>query len=1138
MDTQSNPCQKAELTKTMFQGQSKIRIILVFSRNFYCGFRQRHGLSRLSEFSDDRSYHTVNFVCLNTRRPVRYHDVRYVGLTSHDDPLLPVVDAAAVKKMDLQQQLNEEKRFLLQKKKDSKRSERIERQKSREASKATDPARREDARYKISTKPGEKKDTLCSLPDAYSPQFVEAAWYDWWEKQGFFTPEYSCSDTNSLANHGKSFVMCLPPPNVTGSLHLGHALGGSIQDAIARWHRMCGRSVLWNPGSDHAGIATQVVVEKKLWLEKRQTRHDIGREKFLEEVWKWKHEKGDRIYFQLKKLGLSLDWTRERFTLDEKMSRAVNEAFIHLYDDGVIYRSKRLVNWSCSLSSAISDVEVENLSLEGKCFLDIPGYEKKIAFGCISSFSYSIEGSDETVAVATTRLETMLGDTAIAVHPLDVRFSHLHGRFARHPICERLIPIVCDDIVNPNFGTGAVKVTPAHDRNDFEIGLRHKLEMKSIIDENGRMINVPEKFKGLKRFDAREMIEEELKKLGLYNGTSDHTMVLPVCSRSKDVVEFLLKDQWFVNCKEMANKAIQAVENGSLKLIPNHYEKQWKDWLLNTRDWCISRQLWWGHRIPAYKIIRKQMTLKEAGAGENELWIAAHCMSEAKEKASFLHNIPSNELVLEQDEDVLDTWFSSALFPFSIFGWPEKTTDLSRFYPTHLLETASDIMFFWVARMIMLGQALTNQLPFSEVLFHSVLRDAHGRKMSKSLGNIIDPMDVIKGTSVENLFNAVEKSNLNRDEMKKTKSGIQRDFPLGIPECGSDALRFSLCSYKYTDHFVNIDINHVKMSRHFCNKIWQSYRFIASHLGHDFQPNDFEQSSRVDDFGATDRWILSRLSDSVKVCNESFSSYNLMDATKMIYRFWWSDFCDVYLEYSKAVVQTGSPSDVANVKEILYTCLETGLRLLSPFMPFVTEELYQRLPRRLNEHIHPPSIMVAPYPLTSQYKFYDRDIEEKMKIVRDLINRLLSLRRDVGLNKTKATVYISSSDVDVRRAFNDYYIVLLNLSRSKEVILLAEADVLLAPSSECISISNETADWTAHMQLKGLIKKDEELNRLHRQKLNLEEELKKLESKTKNMKTPDEEIMINHEKIKIVLSALARTENVVKSIEKLRLNGD
>lgn len=754
-----------------------------------------------------------------------------------------------------------------------------------------------------------------------------------------------------------SFIMVIPPPNVTGSLHLGHALTNSIEDAITRWHRMKGKTTLWVPGCDHAGIATQVVVEKKLWREEKKSRHDLGREAFINKIWEWKNAKGDRIYHQLRKLGSSYDWDRVAFTMDPKLCRAVTEAFNQLHEKGLIYRNSRLVNWSCTLKSAISDIEVDKVDIPGRTFLAIPGYPDKVEFGVLVSFAYQIEGSNEEIVVATTRIETMLGDTAVAVHPNDERYKHLHGKFVKHPFVDRKIPIVLDEFVDMNFGTGAVKITPAHDPNDYEVGKRHNLPFITIFSDDGFIIGDYGKFTGMKRFDARKAVLANLKELGLYKETQNNPMVVPICSRSKDVVEPLIKPQWYVKCDEMAANAVEAVRSGELKIIPEVHTKIWNHWMEGIRDWCVSRQLWWGHRIPAYKTEFLSASDAPKDASEEDLWIVARDPEEAQKKAEKKFNLTSDKFKLHQDEDVLDTWFSSGLFPFSVFGWPDNTNDLQLYYPTSLLETGHDILFFWVARMVFFGQTLLGKLPFREVFLHPMVRDAHGRKMSKSLGNVIDPMDVINGISLEGLHEQLIDSNLDPKEIEKAKAGQKQDYPNGIPECGVDAMRFALCSYMTQARDINLDILRVQGYRFFCNKLWNATKFALMYFESGQKYEILEKltgnESRID------LWILSRLSHTIETVDKSFTNYEFAPATQASYSFWLYDLCDIYLECLKPIFASSDETRKATARRVLYTCLDLGLRLLSPFMPFITEELFQRLPRKSTEI---KSICVAQFP--------------------------------------------------------------------------------------------------------------------------------------------------------------------------------
>uniref|UniRef100_A0A8C7IRB3 Valine--tRNA ligase, mitochondrial n=1 Tax=Oncorhynchus kisutch TaxID=8019 RepID=A0A8C7IRB3_ONCKI len=809
--------------------------------------------------------------------------------------------------------------------------------------------------YSVSTPPGEKKDTTLPFPSSYSPEYVETSWYPWWEKEGFFTPEINDRLPHAV---NRSFSMCIPPPNVTGTLHLGHALTVAIEDALVRW-RMQGYKVVWVPGCDHAGIATQTVVERRLFRERGKRRQDLSREEFLKEVWTWKKEKGEEIYHQLRKLGASLDWSRACFTMDPGFSSAVTEAFVRLCDSGLIYRSEGLVNWSCALESAISDIEVDSKQLSGRTLLSVPGYQNRVEFGTMVTFSYPIDGQDGEVSVSTTRPETMLGDVAIAVHPEDPRYQAVHGKQCRHPFADRLLPIITDTMVDMELGTGAVKVTPAHDHTDFLLSQRHSLPRLTVIGGD-EMSNLSLPSQGVKRFDAREQVIDALTEKMLFRGKRDHAMSLPVCSRSGDVIEPLLKKQWFVRCGEMARRAIQAVDEGQLEIIPHFYTKTWSSWLSNISDWCISRQLWWGHQIPAYRV-----TLSDSTDTQEELWVWGRSEEEARERAAGKYGVTADTITLTQDPDVLDTWFSSGLFPFAMLGWPQQTSDLRQFYPNTILETGSDLIFFWVARMVMLGTELTGQLPFKQVLLHSLVRDKHGRKMSKSLGNVIDPLDVISGISLERLQEKVEEGNLDpRESMVAMEAQVSQLPTPGIPECGTDALRFALCSYKAQGEDISLSVSQVLSCRHFCNKMWQTVRFT---LGNDrFLPCQLGGLNLQPSGYYMDQWVCSRLYSTVLQCEQGFERYELHSVTAALHSFWLHSLCDIYLECIKPVLSQDSGKQV--VRAVLYHCVSVSLALLSPFMPFLTEELWQRLYLLRGESGDSAgaSLCLQPYPQSSQ----------------------------------------------------------------------------------------------------------------------------------------------------------------------------
>lgn len=927
-----------------------------------------------------------------------------------------------------------------------------------------------------STPPGEKKDTSAGMFRSYNPRAVESAWYEWWEKCGFFKP-----DPDSTK---EPFVIVIPPPNVTGALHIGHALTNAVQDTVVRWRRMSGYNALWVPGTDHAGIATQTVVEKKLQREKKVSRHDLGRDAFLSEVHSWVDEYGGRICDQLRRIGSSVDWDRKVFTMDAKLSRSVKEAFVRMHGAGIVYRDNRLVNWCCRLKTAVSDIEVDYIDLPRRTLMSVPGYSEPVEFGVITSFAYPIEGEGgEEIVVATTRPETMLGDTAVAVHPEDPRYTHLHGKFAVHPVSGRRIPIICDaELVDMSFGTGAVKVTPAHDPNDFATGKRHNLEFINILDDDGNMNQHCGQFQGEPRFKTRVTIVEFLKSKGLFRGVADNAMRLGLCSRSKDVIEPLLKPQWWVDCKDMAARSVAAVREGDLQILPKEFESVWFRWLENIRDWCISRQLWWGHRIPAYYVRFAGEDAESGGGGRPGLpsedmtrWVVGRDEEEAMKAAR--EKYPDREVAgLVQDEDVLDTWFSSGLFPFSVFGWPEDSVDLRTFFPTTLLETGHDILFFWVARMVMMSLQLQGCVPFKQVYLHAMVRDAHGRKMSKSLGNVIDPLHVIEGISLAGLHATLDGGNLDAKEVAKARQGQAEDFPEGIEECGTDALRFALVAYTAQGRDINLDIKRVVAYRHWCNKLWNATRFAMMHL-----PPGFTPSPQVDAAALPPdaRWILSRLNNATEVVVKALEEYNFSTATQRAYAYWQYELCDVFIELIKPVMAAPDDEPAAagakrGTREALWLALDCGLRLLHPFMPFVTEELWQRLPRREDQAQY-PSIMLAPYPAPVPAwsdPVLEREVEQAMSVV----NALRGLRNDYGLTRQRPAVYIVCTDEQQRGALSRFSGQIATLSTSSGVSVSGNAEGL--PQGCGIAIVD--AATTAHMALKGVLDPALELQKLER----------------------------------------------------------
>eukprot|EP00419_Tripos_fusus_P065740 CAMPEP_0172910742 /NCGR_PEP_ID=MMETSP1075-20121228/185202_1 /TAXON_ID=2916 /ORGANISM="Ceratium fusus, Strain PA161109" /LENGTH=1057 /DNA_ID=CAMNT_0013768925 /DNA_START=20 /DNA_END=3193 /DNA_ORIENTATION=- len=858
----------------------------------------------------------------------------------------------------------------------------------------------------VETPDGEKKDMSVEMAAGYDPVAVESAWYAWWEKKEFFTPDPAKSKGTC---ESKRFIMVIPPPNVTGTLHLGHALTTAIEDSLCRWHRMCGNVTLWVPGTDHAGIATQSVVERLIYKNEQLTRHDLGREKFLERVWDWKEKNGGRIVLQQRKIAASVDWTRERFTMDPLLGRAVEAAFIRFHEQGLIYRDNRLVNWCPHLRTALSDLEVDHEDIPGKTFLTIPGYDKQVEVGVMIEFKYMLKGSNDALVVATTRLETMLGDTAVAVHPEDERYKKFVGKELLHPFFpDRKMIVVADTMVEKDFGTGCVKITPAHSHDDFRCGQRHSLEQINVLDENGHINANGGAYAGQHRFEARRTLEEDLKANGAWVGKKSHAMRLGLCSRSKDIIEPYLKPQWWMNCKDLAHQSVMALRDGKLKILPEFHHQTWYHWLENIQEWCISRQLWWGHRIPAYRVVKPEQ--------KTEMWVTGKSMEEAVEKAKAKLGVKSVEVV--QDEDVLDTWFSSGLFPFSVFGWPdiENNEDFNAFFPTSLLETGHDILFFWVARMVMMSIGLTGKLPFHTVYLHALVKDAHGRKMSKSLGNVIDPIEVIEGITLKELQDKLDQGNLPEKEVAKAKKGQERDYPDGIPQCGADALRFGLLAYTLQGRNINLDINRVVAYRHFCNKVWNATILGLKCFGADYTYRG--SAPTVAPFAWEDLWILSRLSTCAEKTNKAFEKYEFGSATSATHSFFLHDFCDVYLELLKprfdrdAEVTPEVLADRNVACDVLYTVLDQCFRLMHPLLPFLTEELYQRLPPSPNKS---ESICIAPYPV-HVIAWQNEALDGEMEVVREIVGAVRSLKVSLGLaNSARPSGFIRHTDASLQQ---------------------------------------------------------------------------------------------------------------------------
>ncbi|KAK9469140.1 tRNA synthetases class I-domain-containing protein [Lipomyces arxii] len=1000
--------------------------------------------------------------------------------------------------------------------------------KSSEKTKSTEKksSKEEVPQYVELTKLGEKKvlqDLNSPALKSYNAQAVESAWYEWWEKEGFFEPEFAAD--GSIKSEGL-FTIPAPPPNITGALHIGHALTVSIQDALIRWERMRGKTVLYLPGFDHAGISTQSVVEKMLWNRRRQTRHDLGREKFVDLVWEWKETYHSRIKNQSKRLGASYDWSREAFTLDENLSRAVRKTFIDFFEEGIIYRDNRLVNWCVALNTTLSNLEVENKDIKGRTLLSVPGYDEPVEFGIISSFAYVVEGTGEKLIVATTRPETIFGDTAVAVHPDDKRYTHLHGKFVEHPFLDRKLPIVTDaEAVDMEFGTGAVKITPAHDMNDYATGKRHNLEFINILNDDGTLNANCGEWAGTKRFDARKLVIEKLTEKGLFVDKKDNEMTIPRCAKSNDVIEPVMKPQWWVRQKEMGKAALDAVKNGDMILEPKIFEQDYYYWMENIQDWCVSRQLWWGHRCPVYFV---KIDGVDQDRVEDKWWVAAENEEEARVKA--VAKFPDTKFTLEWDEDVLDTWFSSGLWPFSTLGWPKETKDLKDFYPMSMLETGWDIMFFWVARMAMMGLKLTGQVPFREIYLHSLVRDAQGRKMSKSLGNVIDPLDVTTGIPLDALIARLKEGNLDPREVAKAEEGQRLSFPNGIPECGTDAMRFALCAYTTGGRDINLDILRVEGYRKFCNKIYQATKFALLRLGDDYVPP--AEIKMTGQESLVEKWILHKFSEAAKLSSEALERRDFFGSTSAIYNFWIYELCDVYIENSKSLILEGTVEEQKSARDTLYTCLDGALKLIHPFMPFITEELWQRIPRRTGDKT--VTIVKAKYP-TFREDLDDSSAVAAYDLVFSVVKGARSLLAQYNILKG-GKIYVQCAIEGDKETVLAQTSSIRALIKNYESIDLMSADEAM-PEGVVQSVISK--DLTVGVLLKGEIDVDAEikktetkLNRAIAGKAGIE---KTMSSKDYSTKAKTEIQEMNKLKLETYESEIESLKSMIQNFENLRV---
>jgi valyl-tRNA synthetase len=856
------------------------------------------------------------------------------------------------------------------------------------------------------------------------------------------------------SGEGEPYCIMIPPPNVTGSLHMGHAFQDTLMDALTRYHRMRGDNTLWQPGTDHAGIATQMVVERQLNADDL-TRHDLGREKFIKRIWEWKHESGGTITRQLRRMGSSVDWSRERFTMDEGLSKAVKETFVRLYDEGLIYRGKRLVNWDPVLHTAVSDLEVVSEEENGHLW----------------HMRYPLADGSGQLVVATTRPETMLGDSAVAVHPDDERYQSFIGKHIRLPLTDREIPVIADDYVDPEFGTGCVKITPAHDFNDAEMGKRHDLPVINILTVDACInAEAPGRYGGMDRYEARKQIVADLEAEGLLEKIEDHKLMVPRGDRSGAVVEPFLTDQWFVKVAPLAEPAIRAVEDGSIKFVPDNWKNTYFEWMRNIQDWCISRQIWWGHRIPAWYDEQGNIYV-----GRSE--------KEAREK----HGL-GDDVALHQDDDVLDTWFSSALWPFSTLGWPEKTDAVDTFYPTSVLVTGFDIIFFWVARMIMMGLKFTGEVPFREVYIHGLVRDAHGQKMSKSKGNVLDPIDLIDGIELETLV-AKRRAGLMQPKMADRIARVTRkDFPDGIPAFGTDALRFTFAALASTGRDINFDLGRIEGYRNFCNKLWNAARYVLMNT----EGQDCGQDGAEVTLSPADRWIISLLQQTEQEVIEAIENYRFDLAAQAIYTFIWDEYCDWYLELSKPVLtDPGSDAEaLRGTRRTLVRVMETILRLIHPLAPFISEEIWQRMAPLAG--IEGKTIMRQPYPVPDSNKIDQASLDE-INWVKDFIIGVRKIRSGMNIDPRKLLpVLLQDGSGTDRERLNRNRPYLESVGRVETVTWLENDEA--APESSTALVG----EMKLLIPLAGLIDKESEILRLTKELSNKINELDRCEKKLLN----------------------------------------
>ncbi|MCE8038987.1 valine--tRNA ligase [Halomonas sp. MCCC 1A11062] len=894
------------------------------------------------------------------------------------------------------------------------------------------------------------------MDKTYQPEQIESRWYERWEADGRFAP----------SGEGEPYSIMIPPPNVTGSLHMGHAFQDTIMDTLIRWRRMQGNNTLWQVGTDHAGIATQMLVERKVAAEEGKSRHDLGREAFIDRVWEWKHESGGHITRQLRRMGASVDWSRERFTMDDGFYKAVQEVFVRLYEEDLIYRGKRLVNWDPTLHTAISDLEVENREQQGQFW----HFRYPLADGVTTD-----AGLDYLV-VATTRPETLLGDTGVAVNPEDPRYASLIGKFVELPLVGRRIPIVADEHADMEKGSGCVKITPAHDFNDYEVGRRHGLPLINVFTQDAAILpqaeafdiqgrplpeidpSLPQAYAGLDRFEARKRIVADMEAAGLLEQIETVNNTLPYGDRSGDVIEPLLTDQWFVAVESLAKPAIAAVENGDIQFVPKNYENMYFSWMRDLQDWCISRQLWWGHRIPAWY------------DAEGNVYVA-RTEAEAREK----HGLPA-DLALTQDEDVLDTWFSSGLWTFGTLGWPEQTPELATFHPSSVLVTGFDIIFFWVARMIMLTLKFTGEVPFKTVYVHGLVRDGQGQKMSKSKGNVLDPIDLIDGITLDELLEKRTGNMMQPQKAKAIAKATRDEFPEGIEPHGTDALRFTFLSQATTGRDIKFDMGRLDGYRNFCNKLWNASRYVLMNAeGQDCGVSLEGQGESVE-LSLADRWIVSRLQQTEAQVTKAMEEFRFDHASQALYEFVWNEYCDWYLELSKPVLWDDNASIEAKrgTRRTLVRVLEAILRLAHPMMPFISEEIWQRVAPLAGKAAGDgrESIMAQPWPVAEQEKI-DEQATRDIEWLKGVIVAVRNVRAEMNIapGKPLEVLLTKGSQAD-RERLEANRLFLAKLAK------LESATWLDDPSQAPLSATQLVGDMEVLVPMADLIDKDAELARL------------------------------------------------------------